>query len=310
MFEILFAGTGASIPSRSRSLPCIAIKQGRSLTLFDCGEGSQRQLMVSRFSFMRVDRIFITHMHGDHVLGLPGLLLTMGLSGRREPVQLFGPKGISLTINSMLDACEGELEFELIVHEMEPGDVERFNGFSVSAFRTEHNCPSLGYLYKEDDRSGSFDKEKAMRFGLKPGPDFSAIQRGEEVRGISPEMIIGEKRPGLSLAYPGDTLICDSVSEAIRGVDVLIHEGTYLEKDSELAVAHFHSTIKDVAKMAKEAGVRQLMIVHVSHRYGEESGPSIEASTYFEGSIIPKDQDIYMVCDGGVRLVSEDPTSL
>ena len=309
MFEILFAGTGASIPSRGRSLPCIAVKQGRSLTLFDCGEGSQRQLMVSKFSFMRVDRIFITHMHGDHILGLPGLLLTMGLSGRRDPVHLFGPVSIEHTIDSMLNACEGELEFELIVKEMEPGDTEIFNGFSVSAYRTEHNCPSLGYLYREDDRPGPFDKDKAMELGLSPGPDFSAIQRGETVRGVTPDMIIGERRKGLSMAYPGDTLICDSVSEAVKGVDVLIHEGTYIDKDSELAVAHFHSTIKSVAVMAKEAGVRQLMIVHISNRYDDDEEPVKEAETYFEGTILPKDQDIYMVCDGGVRLVSEDPTS-
>ena len=308
MFEILFAGTGASIPSRGRSLPCIAVKQGRSLTLFDCGEGSQRQLMVSKFSFMRVDRIFITHMHGDHVLGLPGLLLTMGLSGRRDPVHLFGPVGIEHTINSMLDACEGELEFELITHELQHGDIERFNGFSVSAFRTEHNCSSLGYLYREDDRPGPFDKDKAMGLGLRPGPDFSAIQRGETVRGVTPEMIIGERRKGLSMAYPGDTLICDSVLEAVKGVDVLIHEGTYVDKDSELAVAHFHSTIRSVAEMAKEVGVRQLMIVHISNRYDDGEGPAKEAETYFAGTILPKDQDIYMVCDGGVRLVSEDPT--
>ncbi len=309
MFEILFAGTGASVPSRDRSLPCIAVKQGRSISLFDCGEGSQRQLMISKFSFMRVDRIFITHMHGDHILGLPGLLMTMGLSGRRDPVSLFGPEGIEFTVNSMLDACEGELEFELIIKEMVPGDTIGFGGFSVTAFKTEHNCPSVGYIYREDDRPGAFNKEKAERLGLKRGPDFAAIQRGETVRGITPDMIIGSTRPGLSMAYPGDTLLCDSVREAVKGVDVLIHEGTYLDADSELAEAHFHSTVKGVAEMAVKEKIRNLMIVHISNRYGDGSEAETEAKTIFERTFVPKDQDIYEITKNGVRLVSEDPHS-
>lgn len=307
MFEILFAGTGASVPSRDRSLPCIAVKQGRSLSLFDCGEGSQRQLMISKFSFMRVDRIFITHMHGDHILGLPGLLMTMGLSGRTEPVSLFGPEGIEFTVNSMLDACEGELEFDLIIKEVKPGDTVDFDGFSVTAFGTEHNCPSIGYVYREHDRPGAFNREKAEKLGLKPGPDFAAIQRGETVRGITPDMIIGSARPGLSMAYPGDTLLCDSVTEAVKGVDVLIHEGTYLDDDSELAKAHFHSTVRGVAEMAKSAGVRNLMIVHISNRYGDGADAETEAKTYFEKTYVPKDQDIYEITKNGVRLISEDP---
>lgn len=308
MLDILFAGTGASIPSRNRSLPCVAVKQGRSLSLFDCGEGSQRQLMLSRFSFMRVDRIFITHMHGDHMLGLPGLLQTMGMSGRTEPVDLYGPAGIASAISGMLDACEGGLEFELIVREVVPGETFQFDGFSVSTFETVHGCPSMGYLYRESDRPGSFNKDKAIRLGLEP-KDFSKLQRGETVNGVRPSQVIGSPRPGCSLAYTGDTVLCDTVREAVKGVDVLIHECTYMDADAKLAEDHFHSTAGNVARMASEAGVRNLMMVHVSNRYGEGQEVLEEAKGIFENSYLPNDLDICSLKPGGLISLSEDPTS-
>ena len=144
MFEILFLGTGASVPSKDRSLPCVAVRQGRSISLFDCGEGSQRQLMISPFSFMKIDRIFITHLHGDHILGLPGLLQTMGMSGRRDPVSVYGPTGLLKALKSMLDACEGELEYELRIEEVEGDEEFSFDSFDVTVFRTVHNTPSVG----------------------------------------------------------------------------------------------------------------------------------------------------------------------
>ena len=308
MLEILFAGTGASIPSRHRSLPCIAIKQGRSVSLFDCGEGSQRQLMLSHFSFMRIDRIFITHMHGDHMLGLPGLLQTMGMSGRTEKVSVFGPAGIRDSLTRMMEACEGDLEFELEITEAEAGDCFQFNGFSVSVYDTIHGCSSVGYLYREDMRPGEFNKDKAQSLGLDPS-DYSKLQKGETVKGVRSNQVIGRPRPGCSVAYPGDTIVCDSVREAVRGVDVLIHEGTYMEQDSGLAHEHNHSTVAQVAKMASDCNVRSLMLVHISNRYGGAEEPLAEAKMYFESTVAPNDLDIYSVSPGTIKLLSEGPPS-
>ena len=300
MLEILFAGTGASVPSRDRSLPCIAVRTGRSVSLFDCGEGAQRQLMLSKFSFMKTDRIFITHMHGDHILGLPGLLQTMGMSGRREKVEVFGPEGIRGSLCGMMDACEGDLEFELVIHEVNPGDRFEFDRFSVTVFATAHGCASVGYRMAESDRPGVFDREKAVSLGLDTS-DFSRIQKGETVKGVDPKLIMGPTRPGLSLVYTGDTMSCDSVAEAVRGADVLIHEGTYMDDDRSLAEDHFHSTIGDVARMAKDSDVRNLFLVHISNRYGDDPGPLEEAKAIFADVIMPNDLDAFTVTPDGIR---------
>ncbi len=301
MFDILFAGTGASVPSREKSLPCIAVKQGKSISLFDCGEGAQKQLMLSSFSFMKVDRIFITHMHGDHILGLPGLLQTMGMSGRKENVSIFGPVGIKDSLLKMLDACEGNLEFEIDINEVNAGDKFDFKTFSVETFATEHNCPSIGYLYKEAPRPGEFNCEKALKLGLKQGSDFSRIQNGETVKGVKPENVLGKERPGCSLAYTGDTIVCDSVRKAIDSIDVLIHETTYMEEDSNLAKDHFHSTAESVARMALDANVNSLFIVHTSNRYGDGKSVLEEAKKHFKNTFMPSDLEVYNVSTNGVK---------
>ena len=301
MFDILFLGTGASVPSRDRSLPCVAVRQGRSVSLFDCGEGSQRQLMISPFSFMKIDRIFISHMHGDHILGLPGLLQTMGMSGRKKPVSVCGPKGIARALNSMMDACEGELEYELEITELEGGESLDFDSFTVTAFRTEHNTPSIGFVYREHDRPGTFNKDKAIKLGLEPGEDFSRLQNGETVKGVRPEQIIGPVRPGCSMVYTGDTVPCREIAEASSDVDVLIHEATYIDDDLELAKVHFHSTARLAAETARDCNVRMLALIHVSNRYGDAELSLAEAKSIFENTVAPNDLQMITVMNGGIR---------
>ena len=302
MFEILFLGTGASVPSKDRSLPCVAVRQGRSISLFDCGEGSQRQLMISPFSFMKIDRIFITHLHGDHILGLPGLLQTMGMSGRRDPVSVYGPTGLLKALKSMLDACEGELEYELRIEEVEGDEEFSFDSFDVTVFRTVHNTPSVGYVYSEHERPGIFNKEKAERLGLIPGEDFSRLQAGEIVKGVSPDQVIGPKRPGCSLVYTGDTVPCSEILNASKDVDVLIHEATYIEEDSGLAKEHFHSTAKAAAETASKCNVRMLALIHISNRYGDCEASLAEAKSVFGNTIAPDDFQMLTVTNGSVRL--------
>ena len=303
MFEILFLGTGASVPSRDRSLPCVAVRQGRSISLFDCGEGSQRQLMISPFSFMKIDRIFISHLHGDHILGLPGLLQTMGMSGRKDPVSVYGPTGLVKALKSMLDACEGELEYELRMEEVEGGEEFSFDSFDVSVFRTVHNTPSVGFVYREHDRLGTFNREKAEKLGLIPGEDFSRLQEGETVKGVSPDQVIGPERPGCSLVYTGDTVPCSEVLNASKDVDVLIHEATYTEEDSGLAKEHFHSTAKAAAETASKCNVRMLALIHISNRYGDGEASLTEAKAIFGETIAPADMQMLTVTNGPIRLV-------
>lgn len=301
MFEILFLGTGASVPSRDRSLPCVAVRQGRSISLFDCGEGSQRQLMISPFSFMKIDRIFITHLHGDHILGLPGLLQTMGMSGRRDPVSVYGPTGLLKALKSMLDACEGELEYELRIEEVEGDEEFSFDSFDVTVFRTVHNTPSVGYVYREHDRPGIFNKEKAEKLGLTPGEDFSRLQAGETVKGIMPDQVIGPRRSGCSLVYTGDTVPCKDIENASKDVDVLIHEATYTEEDSGLAKEHFHSTAKAAAETASKCNVRMLALIHISNRYGDTESSLAEAKEVFGNTIAPADFQMLTVTNGSIR---------
>jgi len=293
MLDILFLGTGASIPSRHRAMPCVAIRCGAETVLFDCGEGTQRQLMISPFSFMKVKGIFITHMHGDHFLGLPGLLQTMGLLGRKEKLVVCGPEGMSDCLHAVLAACEGKIEYELEVTEISHGDKAEFDNFTVSAFRTDHNVPSLGYKLSEKMSKGRFDAKKAAEFGLRPGPDFSRLQNGETVGNVTPEMVVGPPRPGCTLVYSGDTAPCKELSEAATGAEVLIHESTFSGKESALASDHKHSTSVQAAETAKECGCKVLFLVHISNRYEDKTPIEEEAKAVFKNSVVPDDMDLY-----------------
>jgi len=303
MLDILFLGTGASIPSRDRAMPCAAVRCGSETVLFDCGEGTQRQLMVSPFSFMKVKGIFITHMHGDHFLGLPGLLQTMGLLGRKEKLTVCGPEGMSDCLGAVLSACEGKIEYELEIAELTHGGMIEFSEFTVSAFRTDHTVPSLGYKLSEKMSKGRFDKKKAEELGLRPGPDFARLQDGETVGNVTAEMVVGPPRPGCTLVYSGDTTPCGGLSEAAAGADVLIHESTFSGGESRLAADHKHSTSVQAAEAAKECGCRVLFLIHISNRYEDKGVIENEAKAVFENSIVPNDMDLYRVSKGSIEFV-------
>jgi Metal-dependent hydrolases of the beta-lactamase superfamily III len=205
MFDILFLGTGASVPSKERALPCVAVRRGPDIVMFDCGEGSQRQMMISPYSFMKIRAIFVTHMHGDHFYGLPGLLQTMGMMGRRDPLTVCGPAGFSDALKTCLGICEGDLEYELDSLDVSPGDVIPVKDMTVTVFATRHGIASQGYLLREPDVRGKIDAEKAKALGI-DGKDFSVIEDGGEVNGVRLEDICAPTRKGTSVAYTGDTL--------------------------------------------------------------------------------------------------------
>lgn len=249
--EILFLGTSAAVPSKDRSTSCIAVKEGRGIVLLDCGEGTQRRLMESPYSFMKIGAILVTHLHGDHVFGLPGLLQTMSLSDRRDPLLICGPPGIRALIDTAMEATGGELSYPIDVRELSGGEAFEACGFGASCFRTDHGMFSIGYVLRGPDRPGKLDHEKALALGARDGPDMARLKRGESVGDITPDMVIGPPVPGISVAYTGDTKPADGTVEAARGVDVLIHEATYMDAEAENAGKHNHTTAAQAARLAK-----------------------------------------------------------
>lgn len=302
MFDLLFLGTGASVPSRDRALPCVAVRSGSDVILFDCGEGTQRQLMCSRFSFMKVRAIFVTHLHGDHFFGLPGLLQTMGLSGRKDPLLVCGPEGFSEALNTILGLCEGEIEYPLDIRDVKPGDELDVQHMRVTVFRTDHGILSQGYVVREPDIRGKVDADRAKALGIS-GKDFRKLEAGETVNGVRLEDISYPITPGKSVAYTGDTSKCQTVIDAVRGVDVLIHESTYSDLEAGKAEEHHHSTARSAAETAKEAGVGTLVLVHVSNRYKDRSQIQAEAAEVFPDTVVPEDFQFYSMTNSGIRLI-------
>ncbi len=302
MLELLFLGTGASVPSRDKATSCIAVRHGSDIILMDCGEGSQRQLMISPFSFMKIKTILITHLHGDHVFGLPGLLQTMSLSGRTEPLTIYGPKGIRNCVDSFMSVTEGETIYPVEIVEVSGGERLLSGDMTIDVYPTEHGMPSVGFTVREPDRPGKLDKEKAMSLGLQEGPEMSRIKNGETIRGISPEQVLGPDVKGCSISYTGDTMRCDSVIEGSRGVTALIHESTYMSSEDELASEHFHSTALQAAEVAKAAEVGHLLLTHVSNRYDDLSVVEDEARRVFPNVNAVRDMELYEVRTDSVRL--------
>ncbi len=302
MLELLFLGTGASVPSRDKATSCIAVRNGSDIILMDCGEGSQRQIMISPFSFMKIRAILITHLHGDHVFGLPGLLQTMSLTGRKEPVTIYGPPGIRDCIDAFMTVTQGETIYPMEIIEVSGGESFAVRDMTVSVYRTEHNMASVGYRIDEKDRPGKLDREKALSLGVKDGPDMSRLKNGETVNGVRPEQVLGPTIKGSSISYTGDTVKTESVTKGSKGVSVLIHESTYMSSDSELAKEHFHSTALQAAETAKECGASCLILTHVSQRYDDLNDVVAEARTVFENTLAAEDMQLYEVRGENVSL--------
>lgn len=303
MLEITFLGTAAGVPSRDRAMSALAIRQGSKVTLFDCAEGTQRQLMISKLSFMKIGQIFITHLHGDHMLGLPGLIQTMGMSGRKDPLDVYGPVGIRGALMGMLNACEGVYEYELRITEMDMCQTIDLGTHTVTSFPTRHGVPSLGFRYEECSVPGAFDKAKAISLGISPGPDFGRLQRGETVNGVMPEQVMEPERKGLSVVYTGDTVPDDAVVSASEGADVLIHDCTYDRDETERAAMHMHSTCMQAADVANRASVRYLLLTHFSHRYTDCSVLQEHARESFRDTFAVNDFDSFELTRSELRQV-------
>lgn len=292
--SLLFAGTGGSVPSPRRGLPAILMRRGGDRLLFDCGEGTQRQLMRSA-GLADLQCVFITHFHADHWLGLPGMLKSFALREREQPLTVYGPRGLA-KIMEQTRFIYARLPYDLHVEELDPGQPVRFDGYEVIGVPVEHHGASAyGYAIVEDARPGHLDPQLAERLGVTPGPDFGRLVRGETVDGVSPEQVMGPEREGRKIVISGDTGPCEALRIAAHQADVLVHEATFADEEAERAAQTGHSTARQAATVAREAQVRLLALTHVSTRYpgGElrdqarEVFPNTEAPRDFDAIDVP-----------------------
>ena len=294
MLRVTFLGTAAARPTVGRNVTALAVQREGALLLFDCGDGTQRQMRRFQTGFA-VDDIFITHTHADHILGLPGLLRTMGLQGRTEPLGLWGPPRSARVLERAVHLGIERVPFEVTVRELTAGDVVQRDGWRIETFPVTHGVRAIGFALQEEDRLGRFDVERARALGVPEGPAFGRLHRGETVEAVDgtlvgPEAVVGPARPGRRFVYTGDTRPAASVIEAAQDADLLIHDSTFLIEDGDRARETGHSTAAEAAEVAKLAGVRRLVLTHISARYAEV--PQLleaEAREVFEQVTVARD---------------------
>ncbi|MHB8352736.1 MAG: ribonuclease Z [Thermoplasmata archaeon] len=290
--QLTFLGTAGSWPTKERNASAIALEVGRELLLLDCGEGTQRQLFHSTRSFMRVRRIFLTHFHGDHFLGLPGLIQSMGLNHRTEPLDLYGPPDSREILERVLTLGYFTLRFPVTIHPLTAGASVELDGYTVRTAAAEHPVPSLAYRVEEAAKRGRFDGERARALGIQ-GAQFGRLEAGEtvEVRGrrIAPEEVMGPQRPGRSVVYSGDSAPSAEIARLARGATVLIHEATTGEELEKDANTWGHSSARQAATIARDAEVGELFLTHFSSRYKDLEPLQAEARALFPGSHTARD---------------------
>lgn len=294
MIRLTFLGTAASRPTVGRNVSGIAVQREGDLMLFDCGEGTQRQMMRFGTGFA-VDHIFVTHLHADHFLGITGLLRTMGLQGRTEPIHLYGPPGSRDVLRSAaMLGLERASPFVIQVDEMRPGDAVRREGYAIEAFEVAHRTSAVGWALVEEARLGRFDVERARAMGVPEGPLFGRLHRGEPVevdgRTVRPEEVVGPPRPGRTVVYTGDTRPCAHTVARASGAQLLVHEATFGADESDRARDTAHSTAAEAAGVARDAGVEELLLTHLSARYSDVPAPlEEEARAIFERTRVAHD---------------------
>lgn len=292
--DVVFLGTAASVPSAGRGLSSMLIRRGGDRLLIDCGEGTQRQLMRST-GLADVDVILITHLHADHVLGLPGLVKTFGLRDRDKPLVIAGPHALQQFWSAMRRTVIGTLPYDVEIVPVHHEVAWSGEGYRVEAIPTEHGIPSVGYALIEEDRPGRFDVGRARELGVSNVADYGVLQRGGEVVAdtgdtVHPHDVLGEHRLGRRIVYSGDTAACGAVRDAARDATLLVHEATFLQEDAERARATCHSTALDAALTAAAANVHLLALTHVSTRYAPRALAE-EAATAFDNVVVARDFD-------------------
>ena len=286
--SVFFAGTAGSVPTARRGLPALLLRAGGDRLLFDCGEGTQQQLLRS-VGLPDLHAIFLTHYHLDHWLGLVGMLKTFDLRAREAPLDVHGPPGLKALMASQRHLI-GRLGYPLTLVELDRHDEIRFADYTIEPFAVDHRTPAFGYVFAEDERPGRFDAETAERLGVTPGPDFGRLQAGETVGGVRPEQVVGPPRPGRRIVISGDTRPCQATEAYAAGADVLVHEATFMREERARARETGHSTAEQAAELARDAGVRLLALTHLSTRYFPRDVRR-EARAIFPATVVPRDFD-------------------
>jgi ribonuclease Z len=288
--SLFFVGTGGSVPSARRGLPAVLLRRGGDRLLFDCGEGTQRQLLRS-VGLTDVDCVFITHFHADHWLGLPGMLKSFALRDREAPLTVYGPRGLNELMAQTRFIYGRRLTYKLTITELGPTEAVERDGYRVAAVPVRHRAAAaVGYVVVEDPRPGELDPALAERLGVRPGPDFGRLVRGESVDGVAPEQVLGPAREGRKVVLSGDTSPCEALSVAAHQADLLVHEATFAEEESERARETGHSTARQAAELARDAEARMLALTHLSTRYFGSEIRS-EARAVFPAVEVPRDFD-------------------
>lgn len=281
--QITFLGTSSGVPTRSRNVSSVALRlpQRAEVWLFDCGEGTQHQLLRSELKSSQISRIFITHMHGDHIYGLMGLLASCGLAGNTDRIDIYGPPELDDYLRAGKKYSQTNFAFPVQVHPVHPGVILEDEEFIVSCRSLKHRIPAYGYRVTEKDRPGRFDVEKAKSLGIPSGPLYGLLKRGETVtledsRQIHGSELCGETEIGRKFVYCTDTVYCDNAVALAEDADVLIHEATFAHQDAQLAFDRLHSTSTMAAQVALSAGVKQLIMTHFSPRYAPGNAIMLE----------------------------------
>jgi len=295
LMKVTILGTSAGQPTETRNVSAVAVSLEGEWLLFDCGEDTQRRIVAANLKPSRLERVFITHMHGDHIIGLLALIGTLNLQHRERPLHLFGPPGLRDFLETAQRVQVFYPTYELLINEIhESGELCRGDGYTVVCAPMNHRITDYGYKVTESDRPGKFDIERAISLGVPAGPLFGKLQKGEAViladgRTIHPEDVLGEPRPGKSVAYCTDTRPCESAVDIARGTDLLIHEATYSNEAADYANERGHSTAEQAAHIAKKAAVKRLVLTHFSPKYKELDALLEEASEVFPFTTLASD---------------------
>ena len=294
-----FLGTGGSVPNKFRNLPSVLLRRGPEVLLFDCGEGTQRQFLQARAGINRKMRILISHLHGDHVFGLPGMLHSLSFMGRTRDLEIVGPPGVAKLVTSVNQVVKFYSDFPIRIFEVRPGDTINEPEYKIHVASGRHGIPCLAYALEEKPRPGRFDAAKARKLGIPEGPLWKRLQSGRTVvigrRRLSAALVVGPQRRGVKVTYAVDTRPCPTIIKLASGSDLLIHDSCFAEAASKKAKEYGHSTAAEAAYVARRSKSRRLALVHISAMYEDATPLLREAKAVFPHTILPQDMETVSV---------------
>jgi len=291
--KVTFLGTGGSVPTKKRNLPSLAVRTDGGLVMFDCGEGTQKQFLIAKLGFNREMRVLISHMHADHILGIPGILHSMSFMGRTRDLEIYGPPGICEFVKCTTETVKFRPMFPIRTLEVHAGTIARTDSYAIKAAWADHSVPCLAYSLTQNEKPGRFHPAKARELGVPKGPLWKTLQMGNPVkvgrRRIDASRVVDPPRKGLKITYGVDTRPCERVIELASGSDLLIHDGMFSSDASERAREYGHSTVVEAAKIAKRSHSRNLALTHFSAIYADTSQLLAEAKAIFPKTIVAED---------------------